>query len=404
MKFRRKTGKGKGMQGERAGKFSSWRAQARYQVSAALAARQGLHHGSHQRQLGAQRQLPSQSQSQFPRQLRGNATPGVSRQMYEMRAFEKFQQSLKRARVPPRSPDSAKDSAELSFLRHRIREERRRRASHVPPLLMLCAQKIAASLADLGEEELEWLSFFPVNVKEELLREASFLSLGKICDSAGPGVVGDRLVRELIDPAMETLMLSCSDVTDDFVQLIEPRLVHEQEEVEEEEEEEEDGEGDEGQRKDVEDGDKGREPGSASWEISALRTLESVSIRGLSQLRKLDISFCEQLTEDVMEPLGQACPGLQWLSLAGNFNRGDVFGPLVLQLGVVRSDDPGEVIRAEHCAEVAKVVALLLDDTRRFVMTLFSMRKLTTWSAPICWAAVATPSVARTTASDVSSS
>mmetsp|Transcript_3853 Transcript_3853/g.5586 ORF Transcript_3853/g.5586 Transcript_3853/m.5586 type:complete len:400 (-) Transcript_3853:1035-2234(-) len=168
-------------------------------------------------------------------------------------------------------------------------------------LLSLCARLVVRMFPHFDEEDAQHLSYLPWPIKCELLKQASILSI----ESNGKGtrrrlLVNDLVFGGLVDNELRSLSLCCSKITDDFVESIEPQLVNKTR----------CGFPSEREQGDIED----------SWEFTPL---DGVAIVGCPYLVNLDISFCKNLSEDVVERIGKACPTLQSLSLCGNFNDGD---------------------------------------------------------------------------------
>ncbi|GBG30143.1 F-box/LRR-repeat protein 13 [Hondaea fermentalgiana] len=355
---------------ERHGKCGYWRAQARQEIRAALAAR-GAEAMPKRRGVAAAGASAGASWSREADTSLGPRPPEpmtVSRQVMEMRMFEKFREKRAKERayldsqVLRRSARPEYDRATREFLKQSAADWRTCEP-RVPTLEALCVRYICADLQGVSAEEIAALATMPPSVKEEMLRQIALLALTLHSGGQPRGILTDTLLGGLLDGNITCLPLRCAEITDDFVQMIEPAV------------EKGGGVSDQEQAADAPD----------SWEM-ALVMLDSIQLRGVHKLVELDISFCPHLTEDVVDNLAKACPGLQALAMAGNFNTGEssfymlstlgdeknfrtlryvdvsccawVSFELMLQSGLLSRHrlETLRMVRAEVCPEITKVV------------------------------------------------
>lgn len=350
---------------DRPGKCGHWRAMARFEIRAALS-----RHSISKGVGGPHRDGDEDSNSNHMT---------LSRQVQEMRMYEGFRRRQEKERqylasqALRRSAGPEYDRATRDFLRRSL-SDWLRVDPKIYSLEALCVRHVVRDLQFVNREDIEALATMPPGLKAEILRQTALVAMQTHSNTGRPrGIITNEILVGLLDGNMTYLQLRCSEVTDDFVHIIEPsaevsgvkgddssnpKTLLQLETVDDWElsaddygraeydmEQElaalqakyssEGGENQDASTHKVTDEVLTETVSDGlidSWE-AALLLHDAIQVRGVHKLTELDISFCPNLTEDVVELLAQACPGLQALSLAGNFNTGESSFYLLCTLG-----------------------------------------------------------------------
>jgi len=191
---------------------------------------------------------------------------------------------------------------EKQFLRWKLKRKEDS-LEKVPSLLDMCCRMIATEIHHFNSDEhLEAIRGLPVPTKEIILEHIALNALRLHASGKMRGTLDDRLLSGLLDSSMTHLNLAFSKCTDYFVRVIEPSA-QEQEYSEK----------------------------FSSWE--SIFEKPSLEIVGVHQVVSIDLSFCHELSEDVIDGLSESCPALQHLSFAGCFASGENSFLLLKKLG-----------------------------------------------------------------------